>query len=255
MGREIKRVPLDFDWPLDQTWSGYLMPDNLSVPDCGTCAGRGETTARQWVGQIAHLLMVLDDDLNAQTRGRDLHPWLRDTGCLAWGVRPSADIREFGTGLAGRESDGSLGHDGIDRWRATDALIRAAGLDPDVWGKCSTCDGTGSIEAYPGQAAEAEAWQRTDPPEGEGWQVWQTVGEGSPITPVLPTAEALVDHLATVGTLWDQKRGDGPWRRPAAESFVGSGWAPSFIGIGPALMEGGKDADLIDAATADGGAS
>ncbi|MBV9688383.1 MAG: hypothetical protein JO202_01610 [Ktedonobacteraceae bacterium] len=27
MGREVKRVPLDFDWPLDTIWSGYL-PDH-----------------------------------------------------------------------------------------------------------------------------------------------------------------------------------------------------------------------------------
>lgn len=248
MGREIKRVPLDFDWPLDKTWQGFLTPDDLSVPDCGTCGGRGETTARAWVGQIAHLLMVLDDDLDAQARGRDLHPWLRDTGCLARGVRPSADIREFGTGLAGRES-GGFGHDGIDRWRATDALIRAAGLDPDVWGKCPTCDGTGSIEAYPGQSAALEAWEGSGPPEGDGWQVWETVSEGSPITPVFATADELIDHLATVGTVWDQRRGDGPWRRAAAESFVRSGWAPSGVVVAGNVMEGGKDADLIDAAT------
>lgn len=250
MGREIKRVPLDFDWPLDKTWDGYLMPRDLSVPDCGTCGGRGETTARQWVGQIAHLLMMLDDDLDAQARGRELHPWLRGTGCVVdEGQRPSPDIREFGTGLAGRESMGFFGHDAIDRFRATDALVHAAGLDPDVWGKCATCNGSGSIEAYPGQAAAAEAWQRTDPPEGEGWQVWQTVGEGSPITPVLPTAEALIDHLASVGTVWDQKRGDGPWRRSAAESFVGSGWAPSGFASSAGVFEGGRDSDLIAGAT------
>lgn len=26
MGREIKRVPLDFDWPIDQLWKGYVNP-------------------------------------------------------------------------------------------------------------------------------------------------------------------------------------------------------------------------------------
>ncbi len=29
MGREIKRVPLDFDAPLGEVWTGYLMPDDL----------------------------------------------------------------------------------------------------------------------------------------------------------------------------------------------------------------------------------
>lgn len=26
MGREIKRVPLDFAWPLDEVWDGFLNP-------------------------------------------------------------------------------------------------------------------------------------------------------------------------------------------------------------------------------------
>ena len=49
--------------------------------------------------------------------------------------------------LAGREG-GFMGHDAIDRWRATAALVSAAGLDPEGWGKCATCGGSGSIEAY-----------------------------------------------------------------------------------------------------------
>lgn len=24
MGREIKRVPLDFDWPIEKVWPGYM---------------------------------------------------------------------------------------------------------------------------------------------------------------------------------------------------------------------------------------
>lgn len=38
MGREIKRVPLDFDWPLNEVWAGYLMPEAYAgkqCPDCG----------------------------------------------------------------------------------------------------------------------------------------------------------------------------------------------------------------------------
>jgi hypothetical protein len=247
MGRELKRVPVDFDWPLDTTWRGYLMPESLAVPDCADCGGRGETTARRWVGQITHLLLMLDDDLEAQTRGRGLHPYLHDTGSVVdQRTRPSPDIREFGTGLAGREGS-FLGHDAIDRWRATEAVIRAAGLEPTQWGLCPTCGGTGSVEAYPGQAAQAEAWERTDPPAGQGWQVWQTVGEGSPITPVFSTADELIDHLVAVGTVWDQARGDGGWRRASAESFVRSGWAPSGLVAGGRVMEGGRDADLMAA--------
>lgn len=37
MGREVKRVPLGFNWPVGKKWWGYLLPN---VP-CQTCAGTG----------------------------------------------------------------------------------------------------------------------------------------------------------------------------------------------------------------------
>ena len=41
MGREVKRLALDFDWPIDEQWKGYLMPENLYAGECGTCEGTG----------------------------------------------------------------------------------------------------------------------------------------------------------------------------------------------------------------------
>lgn len=35
MGRELKRVPLDFDWPLNKIWYGYLY--HLCSEDCSGC--------------------------------------------------------------------------------------------------------------------------------------------------------------------------------------------------------------------------
>ena len=60
-------------------------------------------------------------------------------------------------------------------------------------------------------------------------QVWETISEGTPVTPPFATASELVDYLATNGDFWDQQRGDGPWDRANAEKFVGDGWAPSLI--------------------------
>lgn len=199
MGREVRRVPLDFDWPIGEVWSGYLMPDRLREVDCPAdddCVN-GQTRAGAWVMQMANLCLMVDDDLNAQARGQAMHPYLNDTGSYAYRVRPSEDIREFGTGLAGR-GGGGFGHDSIDTWNATAALIRAAGL-PETWGRCLRCDGHASVEAYPGQRVEAEAWEPTDPPEGEGWQLWSTTSEGEPMTPVFATPEALAEHCAAAG--------------------------------------------------------
>lgn len=54
MGRELKRVALDFDWPLDVVWSGYLNPYSFG-DDCAECngTGRGPEAQRfhdQWYG-------------------------------------------------------------------------------------------------------------------------------------------------------------------------------------------------------------
>ena len=35
MGRKLRRVPIGFDWPIGQTWWGFVLG---SVP-CGTCKG------------------------------------------------------------------------------------------------------------------------------------------------------------------------------------------------------------------------
>lgn len=38
MGREVKRVPLDFDWPLGSTWPGYMFSlCNAMDEDCDLC--------------------------------------------------------------------------------------------------------------------------------------------------------------------------------------------------------------------------
>jgi hypothetical protein len=247
VSREVWRVPLDFDWPLGKVWGGYVMPEELELPTCSDCGGAGSTPAARWVLATAHMLLMLDDDLAAQARGREMHPYFHSYYTTAYGTRPSPDIREFGTGLAGREAS-FLGHDSIDGWRAARKIIAAAGLDPDVWGICPTCSGTGNT-ATPEQRAKADAWRTTPPPTGDGWQLWETVSEGSPVTPVFATAEELIDHLATVG-----QRSSGPMRRSAAEVLVRSGSSlGSLVGIGGQLLDSAEDADRI--ADALGGAS
>lgn len=71
----------------------------------------------------------------------------------------------------------------------------------------------------------------------DGWCVYETVSEGTPVTPVFATADELIDYLVENGDFWDQtRRREGgssmncdPWPREQAEKFVrGSGWKPSL---------------------------
>ncbi|MGW4488428.1 hypothetical protein ACWEOE_31855 [Amycolatopsis sp. NPDC004368] len=288
MGREIKRVPLGFDWPLDKVWSGYFMPDRLTdeqpcpagchlgysdhaknlqdlwygnIPfDPATTGstsftadtpavrafaerqitrspefyGRGEDAivrearrlADLFNGQWSHHLD--DDDVAALVRAGRLHDfthsWVEGEG---WQLKnppvtpTAAEVNEWS--LSG------FGHDGIN----CSVVIQArCERDGQPYG-CTTCDGHGSLEAFKGQRAEAEAWERTEPPTGDGWQLWETVSEGSPVSPVFPGAEALAQWLTTPAG----GRAAGPSRRPLtieqARGFVSAGWAPSgFINAG-----------------------
>lgn len=78
-----------------------------------------------------------------------------------------------------------------------------------------------------------EEYYRPSWKEGEAtWlQVYETVSEGTPVTPSFATPEELVQYLATKGDFWDQRRGDAPWGRANAEAFVKDGWAPSMMFI------------------------
>lgn len=67
------------------------------------------------------------------------------------------------------------------------------------------------------------------------YQLFETVSEGTPVSPPFATQQELADYLANNGDFWDQQRAregrmDGPakWGQEAANRFVfGAGWAPS----------------------------
>ena len=83
--------------------------------------------------------------------------------------------------------------------------------------------------------------------EATWYQVYETVSEGTPVTPPFETQQELIDYLVKNGDFWDQKRREEgkfdldcqPWSREQAEKFVlGSGWAPSFVIQGGKVMTG-----------------
>lgn len=94
---------------------------------------------------------------------------------------------------------------------------------------------------YPGQEGGWEFWDwQGGPPDKETYrpefteeptwfQVYETVSEGTPVTPPFATKPELVDYLVEYGDFWDQSRGDGGWKRANAKSFVDRGFA--FTGM------------------------
>lgn len=281
MGRQVRRVPPDFDWPLDKPLKGFLSPDKFDEIPCPDCkngysphaqnlhdlwygylpfdpASTGSTTLRHdtpavrafaerninsapeyygageaaivregqrladlWNGMWCHHLT--QDDVNALVAGNRLYDFTHKVvPGKGWQpkdppVMPTAEqVNEW--------SLRSMGHDGINASVAVSARCEREGQEV----LCQTCQGHGSTEAYPGQRAEAEAWEPTEPPTGDGWQLWETVSEGSPISPAFPTSGALVMWMS------DPDRGEDWVPADVAAKFVSDGWAPSGVS-GPGI--------------------
>lgn len=196
MGRELKRVPLDFEWPLGRPWEGYVNP-HYEV--CAECGGHGTTIACSRLYELINLLKLSASN----ARSGRCHPYLSDWPFDATrGKVCGADMVDLVNGLTGEDrimfGDGSS-------FTIMEKIVAAAGL-PEDWGTCTACGGEGiaadKFEAY-------EAWEPTEPPEGEGYQVWENVSEGSPISPVFATPEELARFMAD----------DPPWETDRGTSY------------------------------------
>jgi hypothetical protein len=84
-----------------------------------------------------------------------------------------------------------------------------------------------------------------DAPEDQlGWCLYQTVSEGTPVTPVFATPEDLIDYLATVGQDHDEE----PMRRASAEAVVRTGYTlGSMLVTDGQVLRSDMDADRIEA--------
>jgi hypothetical protein len=242
VSREVRRVPLDFDWPLDKVWGGYVMPDTLKQTPCPDCENGG-TPAAEWLRILCSRIQGLGGDIRDQNASKPPHPYLAhdpdphttrgaiDPVTRQWTeyprlIRPSADILPLLAGLTGYPQERFLEPMAGDySYNIAVRIVAAAGLDPDTWGLCATCTGEGLLDAYDGQSADIEAWTSTEPPTGDGWQLWETVSDGSPISPVCATAEDLAIWMSSNAN--PRERDRVPY--DTALCFIHDGWAPSAV--------------------------
>lgn len=260
MGREIKRVPEGFDWPLEKVWHGFIRPENTGPITCSHCKGQGYNQQTRKIadefydsnnfgvswsyeyyvnpqGQpasrppwkvLGHTKRwcnsITQDEVNALVEAGRLydftHTWSQETG---WVRRADGYIPTEEE--VNHWNEHGMGHDGINR----SILIKTRAERLGVYGYCDNCNGEGSYFESKIQEQLYEAWQPTEIPTGSWWQVWENVSEGSPVTPAFETQEELIDYLVKYGDAWDQSRGDGGWNREAAVKFVGLEYMPSMI--------------------------
>lgn len=129
MGRELKKVPLDFDWPTDKVWDGFLNP-HYDAEECPHC-------------------------------------------------------------------------------------------DENSYEDCQECDDEG-MKWYSEKARQAsEAWTKTPPPTGPGFQMWENTSEGSPQTPVFKTLDELCVYCEEYATTFASfKASAKSWKQMLEDGLV-----------------------------------
>jgi len=126
----------------------------------------------------------------------------------------------------------------VAEWKAGYAEWEAAPQTDCEWWDWAGPPPTGHEDCYRPDWTDAE---RTH------YQLYETVSEGTPVTPAFATEDELIDYLVAHGDYWDQRRRRAghssmpcdPWPRDQAETFVrGGGWAPSMAIVDGQLVGG-----------------
>lgn len=140
-----------------------------------------------------HLSQADVDVLVAHGRLHDLtSDWTAESGWQKHGRLPTPQaVNDW--------SLDSFGHDAINSSSCVEARCKRERVPYE----CVRCGGSGKIWPTPEIHAQYEAWTATEPPTGDGFQLWEDVSEGSPVSPVFETLDALcawaADHATTFG--------------------------------------------------------
>lgn len=172
--------------------------------------------AALWNREWSHHLNQEEVDAQlAEGQLREMtHTWDRENGWQEIVPRPTLTAREV------NEFYLSVLMGGPSQWVAMKTRAAREGVDLN----CEHCNGKGSTEKFKGQRKATKKWKPLEPPKGDAWQIWETVSEGSPVTPAFDTPEELAAHWA--------KASSGIEYNNALAWIVGPGWAPSGVIVG-----------------------
>lgn len=189
MGREVRRVALDFIWPINVVWKGFMNP--YSPTQCKSCGGSGEGpelrklsnawydfdgTGARWCDKIN------DEEVDALWEKGRLQPYFK--------AKPTAEaVNEWERNRRG------FGHDAINRWICVETRANRLGINEP----CSVCEGHGHYWCEDKYEDLYQEWERIPPPPGPGYQLWETTSEGSPMSPVFETPKELARWLTDNG--------------------------------------------------------
>jgi hypothetical protein len=318
VSRNLKRVPMTFDWPLRETWGGYVNPYYERAGKCPDCVngydrakGRPNANAAlfsaQWYGNapfdpiaygadlppltqdhpafwratrnvesapdfyMTRVEQTARDDFRRGALGvfrhdnplvpfpiydkataiereaRRLYEMWRYQWChhliqadvdvlvaedrlwaltSTWSKEHGWKKREDGHHPTATEvnvwSCGDSNHDNINKH----ICVQARCVREGVPHTCTRCRGTSKIWSTHEIEQQCKDWQKTDPPTGEGYQLWEDCSEGSPISPVFAALDDLCEWAAEHATTF------GPYTATADEwkAMLDGGFVHAKIG-------------------------
>lgn len=276
MGRELKRVPLDFNWPIGRVWHGYINPFyKKHSKECPHCEGYGESKGvrqltKQWYGYVPfdpaekgstpftpdhpnvrkfaernvnnnpsfygkgefaiqleaeRLCGLFNSQWSHHLSQQDVQAcWDRDR------LRNWSHMRDKETGRLVRNPDAKIptakevndwsilsGFDGPDSY----SCIRAEAKRRGYKMRCPYCKGEGLLWDKPENKRLAHRWKKMHPPKGEGYQLWGTTNEGTPMSPVFETLDELCEWLEpNVTTFGYNKTSKENWKKMLDDGMV-----------------------------------
>lgn len=239
MGRTLKRVPLDFKWSLKQVWKGYINP--FSSQNCKSCEGSGlnKETKKLSDDWYTHLRTDGKEGWGMHLEQEDVQALIDKDRLWDFTRRPRTPKQEAivkkkiadGGNSWLPESNGyiptakevnewnrkGMGHDSSNHWYCFEARAKRLGF----YGMCEYCEGEGCIWQSDKIKQLHEKWEDFEPPEGEGYQLWETTSEGSPSSPVFKTIELLCEWCADNATTFASFKASAlEWRKMLDDDFV-----------------------------------
>lgn len=242
MGREIKRVAIDFKWDLGKLWEGYINPYYKYQKECPLCDGSGynkatkkisdtwydfEETGEKWCYNITQ------DEVQAlvdRNRLKDFtHTWNKEEGWKKKDPQYIPTAEEVNIW-----AKKGFGHDSINKWICVETRAKRVG----VWGECENCHGDGVIWLNAKYKKLYDEWKMYNPPSGEAYQLWSTTTEGHPMSPPFATPEELAQWLVdnNISSFADNTETYDTWLKWIKDC----GWSISMVSSSKGIESGVK---------------